>query len=76
MHKPISLFKTADSIYPVYKFRVGQTVLLLEPYGHGPPDMYVIVRELPERDGEAQYRLRKKEDFQERVAKESQLRAV
>ena len=54
MHKPISLFKTADSIYPVYKFRVGQTVLLLEPYGHGPPDMYVIVRELLERDGEAQ----------------------
>jgi hypothetical protein len=38
--------------------------------------MYVIVRELPERDGEVQYRLRKKEEFQERVAKESQLRDV
>ena len=60
----------------VVKFRVGQTVLFLDPYRHGPRERYVIVNELPERDGEVQYKIRKEQEHQERVAKQSQLRAV
>ena len=58
----------------VVKFRAGQSVLFAGPYGYGPPEIYVIVRELPERDGEAQYKIRSADSPRERVAKQSQLR--
>jgi len=59
------------------KFRVGQAVRLY-PSGMGarsaPHSTYIVMAELPERDGEFQYRIKSIGERHERVARESELR--
>jgi hypothetical protein len=58
-----------------HKFRTGQRVMLTPSLmnrsaaGGG----YVVTRQLPERDGEFEYRIRSMSESHERVARESQL---
>ena len=60
-----------------HKFRLGQTVLFIDPtHRHILPETCLITRQLPERDGEFQYRIRGIHEPHERVAKESQLRSA
>jgi hypothetical protein len=61
-----------------HKFRVGQQVLFTaEPtHRHIVPETCVIVRQLPERDGEFQYGIRNTHEPHERAAKQSQLRDI
>ncbi len=58
-----------------HKFRAGQRVTLAANFmnrsaaGVG----YVVTRQLPERDGEFEYRIKKISELHERVARESEL---
>jgi hypothetical protein len=59
-----------------HKFRVGQKVMLAPTVmqrnaASGP---YVVVRQLPERAGEFEYRIKAASEAHERVARESELR--
>ncbi len=58
-----------------HKFRVGQRVTLapavLNRAGAG--GAYVITKQLPERDGEPEYRIKRDSELHERVARESEL---
>jgi len=60
-----------------HKFRVGQAVRFY-PNGMGahsaPHGTYVVMAELPEQDGEFQYRIKSIVERLERVARESELR--
>ena len=60
-----------------HKFLIGQTVLFVDPtHRHIVPETCVILRQLPESEGEFQYRIRGIHEPHERVAKESQLRST
>jgi len=58
-----------------HKFRAGQKVTLIASFpnrsavGGG----YVVTRQLPERDGEFEYRIKNTSEPHERVARESEL---
>jgi hypothetical protein len=54
-----------------HKFRVGQAVRFARsaPYG-----TYIVMAELPEQDGEFQYRIKSIVERHERLARESELR--
>jgi hypothetical protein len=54
-----------------HKFRVGRKVQLA---AYAPAGDYEIVRQLPESNGEFQYRIKGSHEAHERVVKESQLR--
>jgi hypothetical protein len=58
-----------------HKFRIGQKVMLAPTVmqrqaAAGP---YVIIRQLPERNGEFEYRIKSAAEAHERVARESEL---
>jgi hypothetical protein len=59
-----------------HKFLVGEKVQLLA--GHGvrfaTAEVFEIVQQLPERDGECQYKIKSLDEPHLRVAKESHLR--
>jgi len=61
-----------------HKFRVGEKVQFLAGLGvrFATSEIYEIVQQLPESDGEYQYKIRSVGDPHLRVAKESQLRRV
>ena len=61
-----------------HKFRVGQTVRFYpsERGASAPRGAYIVTTELPERDGEFQYRIRNIVEPHDRAAAESELRAV
>jgi hypothetical protein len=62
-----------------HKFKVGQVVYFRPKRGSqtsGPPGPYQITKQLPERDGEFQYRIRNAYEEHERVAAESELSRV
>ena len=61
-----------------HKFRIGQTVLFVAKPTHRGivPETCVILRQLPESDGEFQYRIRSVHEPHEKVAKQSQLRSA
>jgi hypothetical protein len=62
-----------------HKFRVGEKVKFTSDpsYRHPEPSRdYLIVQQLPESDGEFQYRIRSVHEQRERIAKESQLRRM
>jgi len=62
----------------MHKFRVGEKVQLLAGQGvrFGTAEVFEIVQQLPERDGECQYKIKSLDEPHLRVAKEYQLRRV
>jgi hypothetical protein len=62
-----------------HKFLVGEKVHLLARQGvlrFATAEVFEIVQQLPERDGEYQYKIKSLDEPHLRVAKESQLRRV
>lgn len=64
-----------DSPVAEHKFRAGQKVTLAPNFAHGSMGggAYVITRQLPERGGEFEYRVKSSTEPHERVARESEL---
>jgi len=61
----------------MHKFKIGQRVLFSATnIERGAAGIYRIIRQLPEEQGDCQYRIQSTTSTQERVAKESQLSAV
>jgi len=59
----------------VHKFKIGETVFLegsLNVLGGA----YVIIRQLPERNGEHEYQIKSAREPHDRVVRESQLNAT
>lgn len=57
-----------------HKFRVGQRVTLGSTVlNRGGAGAYVVTKQLPERDGELEYRIKRASELHERVARESEL---
>ena len=62
---------------PTHKFHIGQTVFLDASLARNiPGGAYIVTKELPERDGEFEYRLKSINEPHERVVRESQLRKM
>ncbi len=62
---------------PTHKFKIGQTVFLGRSLGLNiPGGSYTVVKRLPLRDGDFEYRIRGINEPFERVVRESQLRSV
>ena len=60
-----------------HQFNIGQAVR----YAHhrlfyAPPGLYIVTAQLPERDGEFEYHIKHTSEPHERIARESELRAV
>jgi hypothetical protein len=61
----------------MHKFYLGQQVQYYPPRGmYAPRGAYVVTAKLPERDGEFEYRIRNMNEQHERMARESELRAL
>ena len=61
----------------MHKFHLGQTVEYYVPRGiDAPRGAYIVTAKLPERDGEFEYRIRSAMEQHERMARESELRAM
>jgi len=59
-----------------YKFKIGETVFLESSRELNlPGGPYIVVKKLPEHDGEFEYRVKSINEPHERVVRESQLRA-
>jgi hypothetical protein len=59
----------------MHKFKIGQRLFPAPSVGLNVPDgAYVIVKRLPERDGEFQYQIKSVANPDERVVRESDLR--
>ena len=59
----------------MHKFKIGQYLFPARSVGLNVPDgAYVIVKRLPERDGEFEYQIKNLAEPDERVVRESQLR--
>ena len=60
---------------PIHRFHIGQTVFLTPSLGLNiPGGACIITKQLPERDGEYEYRVRIINEPHERVVSESQMR--
>jgi hypothetical protein len=60
-----------------HKFKIGQTVLLkLSQRDSAPGGAYIIVKRLPEHEGEFKYQVRNSNEPHERVVRENELRAM
>jgi hypothetical protein len=60
-----------------HKFIIGQAVEYALGQGlYAPRGLYIVTATLPERDGEFEYHIRHTSELHERVARESELRAV
>ena len=61
----------------MHKFDLGQKVQYRPPPGmYAPRGAYLVTAKLPERDGEFEYRIRSASEEYERLARESELRAL
>ena len=61
----------------MYKFYLGQQVRYFPPRGtYAPRGAYVVTATLPEREGDFEYRIRHVKEEHERMARESELRAL
>ena len=62
-----------------HKFKIGQR-LFPSRHRHNAEDLpqgaYVVIKRLPERDGEFEYQIRSVSELHERVAREGQLRTA
>jgi len=74
-HRGGTTFKLITTM-PTYKFHVGQKVEMVPADRFSPQGVFEIVRLLPLRDGEFQYRIKSIDEPHERVAKESLLRRL
>jgi hypothetical protein len=59
----------------VYKFKIGD-IVFLEGSLNVPGGAYVIVRQLPERNGDYEYQIKSARKPHDRVVRESQLSAT
>jgi hypothetical protein len=59
-----------------HKFSVGQKVEMMPEHGFAPRGVFDVVRLLPLRDGEFEYRIKSVDEPHERVVKESLLRRL
>jgi hypothetical protein len=59
-----------------HKFPVGQKVEIAPQHGFSPRGVFEVVRLLPPRDGEFEYRIKSADEPHERVVKESLLRRL
>ena len=58
---------------PAHKFQVGE-IVHLSPARNVPGGPYEVIRQLPERGGELEYRIKNMSEPHERVVPESELR--
>jgi hypothetical protein len=58
----------------MHKFKIGQRLFPARVASNVPHGAYIIVKRLPERDGECEYQIRSVVNPDERVVRESQLR--
>jgi hypothetical protein len=62
---------------PTHKFKIGETVFLEPSRDQNlPGGAYIVIKKLPEHDGEFEYRVRSSYEPHERVVRESQLSAA
>ena len=60
---------------PIHRFHIGQTVFLTPSLGLNiPGGACIITKQLPEREGEYEYRVRSINEPHERVVRESQMK--
>ena len=58
----------------IHKFQLGQTVFLKPSFGRNiPGGEYTVIKRLPEREGQFEYRVKSANEPHERVATEDQL---
>lgn len=62
------------SAVSTYKFKIGESVFVNDV--RAPATPFVVIKRMPERDGEFEYRVRSSYEHHERVVRESQLRAA
>ena len=73
--RPRSAAPTVGYGCGMHKFKIGQHLFPARSVGLNVPDgVYVIVKRLPERDGEFEYQIKNLAELDERVVRESQLR--
>jgi hypothetical protein len=61
---------------PEHKFKIGERLFPARSVGLNVPDgAYVVIKRLPERDGEFEYQIKSVAELDERVVRESQLRS-
>jgi hypothetical protein len=61
----------------MHKFHLGQHVQYQPPRGmYAPRGAYIVTAKLSEREGEFEYRIRNLKEEHERMARESELRAL
>ncbi len=63
---------------PEHRFRPGQKVQLarIHPFQPAADGQYEVVRQLPDINGELQYRIKSLSEPHERVVKESELKSI
>jgi hypothetical protein len=60
----------------IHKFKIGQTVYLISFRNENAPGgTYVVIKRMPEHNGEYEYQVRSSYEQYQRVVRESQLRA-
>jgi hypothetical protein len=65
----------AGRAMPTHKFKVGETVFLDSSHVRNiPGGAYIITKQLPEHDGDFEYRVRSINEPHERVVRENQLK--
>jgi hypothetical protein len=61
----------------IHKFKIGQTVYLISFRGENARGgTYVVIKRMPEHNGEYEYQVRSSYEQHQRVVRESQLRAA
>jgi hypothetical protein len=58
---------------PAHKFQVGE-IVQVSPSRSVPGGSYEVIKQLPERGGESEYRIKSMNEPHERVVRESELR--
>jgi hypothetical protein len=62
------------SAVSTHKFKIGESVFINDV--RAPATPFVVIRRMPERDGEFEYRVRSSYESHERVVRESLLRTT
>ena len=61
----------------IHKFKIGQTVYLISfRNDNAPGGTYVVIKRMPEHNGEYEYQVRSSYEQYQRVVRESQIRAA